>query len=290
MEIEFVKVSPTQNMTILVTSPLDRAQYRDLAEKIMAYDNVHAEQVGFVEKARPPALARLQMAGGEFCANASLSLCAYLVWKNIAENNEENTADGILVPIEVSGADEIIHCTIKKTNDGFLGKINMPLPEMIMDFNTEISGKKYSFPVVYMPGISHVIIDIASITVKEEIIVEALISNMNAITKEDAIGLMFFDKKQSYIKPFVYVKTAGTEVWERGCGSGTAAMGAYLAHVSGKHIIADIAQPGGIIKVEADIKDGEKSNFKKINNITKISNLTIEGKIQIVAQGKAFLP
>ena len=272
MEVDFVKISPTQNMTILVTSPLDRAEYRDLAEKIMAYDNVYAEQVGFVEKAlNPQALARLQMTGGEFCGNASLALCAYLVWKGLAESNDECT-----VPIEVSGLDEVLYCDIKKVDNFFLGKIKMPVPDHIKDYCVEIMGKNHNFPVVYMPGISHVIVDTELVVDNMETIVDTLLLNFNSITKEDALGVMFYEKKHSCIKPFVYVKTAGTMVWERGCGSGTAALGAYLAHCFGKNVKVGIAQPGGTITAEADIAEG------------RIINLTIEGKIMIVAEGKAF--
>ena len=270
IEVDFVKISPTQNMTILVTSPLGRADYVKVAEKIMAYDNVHAEQVGIVEKAtKPQALAKLQMAGGEFCGNASLALCAWLVWKG--------RAGAGTIPIEVSGLDELLYCEIKKADDYFFGKISMPAPDSIKDFSMEITGKQYSFPVVYMPGISHVIVDTEQIAVSLEAIVDSLLTNLDTITNEDAFGIMFYDKKRSSIKPFVYVKTAGTKVWERGCGSGSAAVGAYLAHIFGKNVKADISQPGGIITVEAEIAD------------KKIMKLTIEGKIAIVAEGKAYL-
>ena len=273
MEVDFVKMSPTRNMTILVTTPLNRADYRELAEKIMAYDNVHAEQVGFLETpVNPQALARLQMAGGEFCGNASLSLCAYLVWKGKASCQHECT-----IPIESSGSDGLLYCTIRKSKDHFLGKINMPVPEIIRDCNAEINGRNYHFPVVYMPGISHVIVNTDKIDLSEEIIVDALLCNLEAITDEDAFGVMFYNEQDCCLKPFVYVKTAGTKVWERGCGSGTASLGAYLAYTSGKDIKADIPQPGGIITVEAAVAD------------KKITSITIEGKIRIVAEGKAYI-
>ena len=280
MEVDFVKIDPTQNMTILVTSPLDRACYRDVAEKIMAYENVYAEQVGFLEKPEnPQALARLQMAGGEFCGNASLSLCAYLVWKGRVECGES-----CRVPIEVSGADGILFCDIKKAepknqlaNNCFLGKIEMPVPETIKDFCIEIGGESFSFPLVYMPGISHVIVDIETVKLNEELLVETMMSNIHAFTNEDAMGVMFYDKTRCRIRPFVYVKTAGTKVWEKGCGSGTASLGAYLAHVSGKNVEADVVQPGGTIRVEAEVAAG------------KITKISIEGKIVIAAEGKAYL-
>jgi diaminopimelate epimerase len=88
---------------------------------------------------------------------------------------------------------------------------------------------------------------------------------------------MFYDKSACSIKPFVCVKTAGTKVWERGCGSGSAALGAYLAYNAGKSVKADITQPGGVITVEANLTDG------------KVASINIEGKIEIAAYGKALV-
>ena len=286
MEVEFVKISPTQNMTILVTTPVERKHYRDLAEKIMAYDSVHAEQVGFVEKPEnPKALARLQMAGGEFCGNAALSLCAYLVWKGDVEGAGLNSGlnSGLnlglcpeqrTVPIEVSGSRDILFCEIKKREGYYLAKFNMPVPESIGSFDTEIAG---SLPVVYMPGISHVIVDTEKLGVNKDQLVASLLSNHESFTKEDAFGIMFYDNKNCSIEPFVYVKTAGTKIWERGCASGSASIAAYMAHVSGKSVKLDITQPGGVITAEVNTADG------------KITGISVEGKIVIVAQGKAFL-
>jgi diaminopimelate epimerase len=271
MEVDFVKISPTQNMTILITSPVTRQQQPAVAQKVMAYDNVYAEQVGFVEKPdNPKAAARLQMAGGEFCGNATLSLCAYLVWKGDIECNDRCT-----VPVEASGASEILYCDITKKAGYFLAKIGMPVPERIENFNVKIEGTSHSLPVVYMPGISHVIVDMEKTNINKDLLVEKLILDTVSFTREEAFGIMFYDKNNCSIEPFVCVKTSDTKVWERGCGSGSGALGAYLAQTSGKSIKAEVSQPGGIITVEADMTDG------------KITNLSIEGKIVICAYGKA---
>lgn len=271
--VDFVKISPTQNMTILVTSPVDRQYQADVAKKIMAYDSVHAEQVGFVEKPdSPKAAARLQMAGGEFCGNASLSLCAWLVWNGTVECPGQCT-----VPIEVSGANELLHCKITQKDGFFLGKMNMPVPQAIKNFDIEIDGTGYKLPVVYLPGISHLIAETGKIKMEKRLFAEKLMERCNFFTKEDAFGIMFYDKAACAIEPFVYVKTVGTQIWERGCGSGSVALGAYLADISGGSITADIKQPGGIITVEVIADNG------------KITNVSIEGKIEIAAYGKAWL-
>ena len=275
VEVDFVKISPTQNMTVLVTSAVERRHYAAVAAKIMAYDSVYAEQVGFVEKpSDPAATARLQMAGGEFCGNAALSLCAYLVWSG------KVAADAVRVPIEVSGSDEILHCRIKREHNHFLGTIKMPLPLAIESFNAEIAGQSRVLPVVHFPGITHVIVN--GEHGDKIAIAETLAENSSLFTNTDAFGIMFYEKNSSeksglFLTPFVCVKTLGTKVWERGCGSGSAALGAYLAHNRGENIKMDVMQSGGTITVEVAVTNGE------------IAGISIEGKVEISAWGKALL-
>ena len=89
MELQFVKMNPTRNMTILVETPVPRAKHGEIAKQLMAEDSVCAEQVGYIEPAlHPLAAARLQMMGGEFCGNASMSLAALLAMREGLENGE----------------------------------------------------------------------------------------------------------------------------------------------------------------------------------------------------------
>ena len=48
MEISFVKVSPTQNVTILVTSAVAREAQGAVAARLLEWDSVCGEQVGFL--------------------------------------------------------------------------------------------------------------------------------------------------------------------------------------------------------------------------------------------------
>lgn len=277
MEVDFVKISPTQNMTILVTSPVDRELYGEITEKIMAYDHVHAEQVGFIEKPMDPnAAARLQMAGGEFCGNASISLCAYLLWNAKLECGGSSAPDKYSIPIECSGLNELLYCDITKKDNYFLGKINMPVPKTVENFDIKIAGKNYSLPVVYMPGISHIIAETEKLDIDKNLFAETLIENNSSFTDVEAFGVMFYEKPDT-ITPFVYTSQVGSKVWERGCGSGSAALGAYLAITAGKSITVDVKQPGGVITVGVDITN------------ERISGIRVESKIKIVAYGKAII-
>ncbi len=71
----FFKFSPGGNTTVLLLdknfSPQERAA---IAAEVLAPLHLHAEQAGFVDLAIP----RLEMAGGEFCLNATRTLGALL--------------------------------------------------------------------------------------------------------------------------------------------------------------------------------------------------------------------
>ena len=75
MKLEYIKTDPTSNITVLVRTPVERAKQPEAAENIMAADR-QCEQVGFVEESESG--TRLQMMGGEFCGNASMSLAAVM--------------------------------------------------------------------------------------------------------------------------------------------------------------------------------------------------------------------
>ena len=95
--------------------------------------------------------------------------------------------------------------------------------------------------------------------------------------RADALGVIRYDEKKKAIEPIVYVPATDSAVWERGCGSGTAALGCWKAWSSGELFCGAISQPGGIITVRADVRDNA------------VVDLMITGTVRIVARGEAFL-
>ena len=91
-----------------------------------------------------------------------------------------------------------------------------------------------------------------------------------------AFGILLFDEEKSELRPLVSVKDV-TLIWERGCGSGTSAIGAYLAVKAGKSLSVSLKQPGGVMGAEVSMENG------------KIESLQITGKVSIVAKGTAFI-
>ncbi|MBR5122417.1 MAG: diaminopimelate epimerase, partial [Anaerotignum sp.] len=66
-------------------------------------------------------------------------------------------------------------------------------------------------------------------------------------------------------------------IWERGCGSGTSAVGYYLAQKEGKSLSVSLKQPGGIMGAEFSMEN------------EKITALSITGNVSVVAKGTAFI-
>lgn len=264
MKLSFVKLSPTRNITILVADPLPRELHAAIAERLMDGECVGGEQVGFIEAAEMSgARARLQMMGGEFCGNAAMCIASLAAREDGIVTGETRT-----LPIEISGADDVLECRVECTEDGFGCRVRMPLPMSISPME--------GFTVVRLPGIAHAVVECTS---PDELRprAEAMLRDIAKDIDEDAVGLMLYSPEKSSLMPLVYVRSTDTMVWERGCGSGSAAIGAYAAWKRGGTARVSLTQPGGTITAEAECS-GEK-----------IKALSIEGRVRIVCEGYAYI-
>ncbi len=264
-QISYYLMDPTKNMTILVETPVPEASFPFVAEKLMTIEP-GAEQVGFVRGSEVAAvsgserganadgkkiveeLPTLQMAGGEFCGNASMSAAVYYAMQG-------GISEGTLL-LRVSGAREPVEVQVKRSRDeSWQGRVHMPKP---------VSIAEESFPdgsvhtVVRFEGIAHVIMDEAGADVQQLPIealkqdparAEALAASWCEHLHTDAIGLMFLNEAHDGMQPLVYVPVAGTCIWESSCASGTTAVGAYLAQKAGAAHYS-LRQPGGVLQIE----------------------------------------
>ena len=101
MTLQYTVIDPTKNITLLVTTPMPRARYAQIASQLLALEK-DAEQVGFLESSDEQDAA-LQMMGGEFCGNAAMSLGAWLC------RGETEGVDRHLT-LDVSGVDSPVSC------------------------------------------------------------------------------------------------------------------------------------------------------------------------------------
>ena len=239
--IRYVTLDPTGNLTCLVLDPVPEADRARVTAALMD----RCEQVGYLQEARhPEAAARLQMMGGEFCGNASMAAAAYLV-------REGRIPEGTEALLEVSGAADPVRCRVARLSDSrFSGTVAMP-PVL------EISSCRVGpFPAaaVRMEGISHMILEDVSL---EKEAAEALLLAAAEKLPDPAVGLLRWDSAAGFMTPLVFVRQSGTLVWETGCGSGSTALGAFLAARRGDGITrSEIRQPGGTLCTEVFISGG----------------------------------
>lgn len=269
MEIQYYKINPTGNITLIVETPVPRESQASVAAYLMSLDK-DAEQVGFLEKAESPDSAlRLQMMGGEFCGNASIAAAALEFSRLIP-----SPADKAALSIEVSGAGKPLSINVECIGENkFSGSVSMPLPESYFDCELVYKGKHHTLPVVRMPGICHAIItDGISLDFAEEAIAEWCRQ-----LSTEALGLMFYNSAEGLLRPLVYVQSTGSTVWESSCASGSCAVCAYESFKCGDGTIISLTQPGGTLKVKSSCTRGA------------VFGITLTGSAEIVGQYSALI-
>lgn len=259
MRAEIVRADPTGNATILVLSPVPAAERASAAARLMTLDGGWAEQVGFVS--RDGENDRLDMMGGEFCGNASMSLAAFLA--------NERGFEAAAIPLSVSGAPEKVLCSVVKGGEDWSCSVDMPLPESLEPEDFVLGEEVFRLHTVRFFGIVHIIVPGGALSREEA---EEAVRKWAADTGAAALGLLLFSREKLELTPLVYVRATDSAVWERGCASGTSAIGAYLAHSSGGAATAEIRQPGGVIGIEAAAKKG------------KVTSLRILGKVRLLGK------
>lgn len=265
MDLRYTVIDPTKNITLLVTTPVPRDVQPRLAAQLLALEK-DAEQVGFAEglAAGQP---RLQMMGGEFCGNATMSMAAWL-------HRDLPVGQTRSMRLPVSGVEAPVSCQITHIDECFIGTVSMPLPERIEQIFLPIGDVQQSLPVVFLPGICHVI---APVNLLAKTQAEETLRRWGEQLPSEAIGLLLFEEETMCFSPLVYVKPTDSCVWERGCGSGSAALGAYLSNLRGTNQCLSLRQPGGTIQVVTQMQ-GET-----------LSALTITGIVQLGQEKKVRL-
>jgi diaminopimelate epimerase len=276
---EIITADPAGNITVFV---LGQVRDRDrVVRRIMADGDLRAEQAGFVVPPLSPAGRwRLEMMGGEFCGNAARSfglLAARLL------GLEGKAA----VTVETSGMDRPL--TVRVDMDaapgpgapaaavagapgpdpeGFGGSAELDIPGPLRETSILLEGQ--TLPMLVFDGITHVIApDMAPERGRFEAIkkaAEAACGPEAAEAGAAALGVMFWDRREQFMTPAVYVYRSETLVFESSCGSGSAALAVWLDREAASSAAAapgdrgegrySIRQPGGIIETRVARRDG----------------------------------
>lgn len=266
-KVKYTKINPSGNISLIVESHIERNEQSRVAALLMARDE-QAEQVGFLERPdNARCSARLQMMGGEFCGNASLSAAALLLRRAVAP-----VGAPCELSLEVSGAPEPVGISGSVADDGaFVGTVSMPLPESISEFCFLDGFECRTLPLVRFPGIAHAIVKGSPLPDAER-----LARLWCAQVRTEALGLMFLDERASRLTPLVYVASTGTAVWEGSCASGTAAVAAYLAELDGEGAELTLSEPRGTVSASARCLHGVVTELKMRSRAEFMGEFTVE--------------
>ena len=267
-EFKYKILNPGGNKTALVIGNEYSEDEKKKINDIILEENIDVEQVGFLSSTKN----RLDMAGGEFCVNATR--CA--IWHYLK-------GKGGTINIEVSG--------IKETIKGWISEDDLKKVYAKLPINKSIENlvkKEGIYNLVYLDGITHAVISeadskefIENLKQNEEQTKQKLKSLMEKIkTKESAVGIILTEKNKetTRIYPIVWVKSVDTVYYETACGSGSLATAIfnYMVYHAHNH---EIIQPSGyIINVEIN-EDAEMIESAIISGIVIGEGEMKNGKI-----------
>jgi len=248
MELRYRILDPTGNITALAESPVGAAERQAAAAAIMQrHDDV--EQVGFLNPEGEDGLPALQMAGGEFCGNATMCAAALLSLR---------CGGGDTVRLRVSGAGQPMEVKLCRTgDDSFRAELQMPPAIDITERAFAFEGLRGRLPLVRMEGISHMVVESPSpffALLDDPETAERAVKAFCAELSADGLGLLFLEGEgqERRMTPLVYIPGSGTVFWENSCASGSAAVGMYLAAGNASPTEVSLREPGGVLHVASD--------------------------------------
>ncbi len=275
MELHFVKMNPSGNLTVLITDPVQREQYSEVAQRIMRPESIGAEQVGFIQRTENG--LRMEMMGGEFCGNASRCFAAWKQFLN-PENQAENSIFLPGIPehtkVNVSGAESPLDATAyavgEKTYEVFL---DIPLPrEMKIVESVEFG----HIAVVVFDGIVHIVLPDRKPEESDEEAAQAVLRKENL--PDTAFGLMYYDQSAKRLVPYVVVNETDSRVWESSCGSGSCAVALWLALRSKcTEQTFRLMQPGGELIVSIAKEHG------------RLARISLGGPVRVETCGTVYI-
>ena len=241
----YFRANPCGNITGFVVAPVYPGYRKAYTDCIMEQIDKDVEQVGFISPAYEGAPLRMDMMGGEFCANATRAYGLY--------SAGFYDTDGLVdIEVYVSGHEGTTDVIADVKNQ----KAYVALDDPIGRENLTIDGKDCT--LIKLPGISHLIVE----GEEDKDFVNKALEVLKKDHKDEAYGVLFFDKEKLEMIPYVYVEGSETLFREGSCGSGTIAVVNYLeddiAKLDEDYKIS-IKNPAGELEVFVyEFEDGKK--------------------------------
>jgi diaminopimelate epimerase len=155
----------------------------------------------------------------------------------------------------------------------------MPAAYQLNNWEGEVEGVKLEGTLVKLDGISHLLLKENEYL--QDDLMEKTVKKLAEESKADALGVIKYKKrgKKYEITPCIYVPGTGSLVFERGCGSGTLALGFYKAEQEANSLQLTVVQPGGTITANVKLAASRDSiTVKRVHLQTKV-DITCTGKV-----------
>lgn len=244
LKLRVLRADPAGNITLYVLDPVEPALRPRVTAHLMGIERFHAEQLAYC---CPPIMGgqgRIEMAGGEFCGNATRAFAMVM-------QQEMGFPSPAQLSLEVTGCDHLVaaHSDLSAGT----AQAEMPLPRSVR--RLEVEGQ--SCTLVDLVGIAHLVVEHVEPDMGFFQRVEPVFQDIPDL---DAYGVMFLDRAQDRMTPLVKVPSANTLVWEGSCGSGSVAcaVACHCGDPDGSYLQA-LHQPAGNIRVALDIRAGQLS-------------------------------
>lgn len=235
MTLHVQRANPSGNITLFVLDPVPPGDRAGISARLMSGSDI--EQVGFVCPPVQGGAGRLEMAGGEFCGNAT---------RAFGMLTAESLGGPAQVRVEVSGCSHPV--TVDVDLAGRTARAQMPLPR-------SVRRREGLGTLVDLVGIAHFVVEDVPPSLDFFQRVEPLFQDIPGL---DAYGVIFLDTAKGAMTPLVKVPAAGTLVWEGSCGSGSlAAAAAQSQNAPDGPFVRDYVQPAGTIQVTVVRRGGE---------------------------------
>lgn len=244
-ELTVVRADPAGNITLFVLDPVPKALRPAVAARLTALPGYDAEQVGFACPPRPGFDGQMEMAGGEFCGNASRAYGMLLA-------RQRGIIGKTSLTLSVSGTEHPV--PVDLDTEAGTARASMPLPCSV----DRIAADGIEGTLVDLGGIVHFVTRRAP----DAAILARLEPRICAPRREGgfagAYGVIFLHGGR--MTPLVKVPAAGTLVWEGSCGSGSlaAAVAESLGGGDG-HFVREYVQPAGTVRAELEWRGGAVS-------------------------------
>lgn len=255
MKKEFLINAAGGNATAIMVldSKQDRSWYAKHGDTLLKkYEHLGAEQSGFLI----PSASHFEMAGGEFCGNATRSAAVAMFVLTASPD----------LSYTVSGFDGQVNSKVEQINTTTYDVTSI-FPGMYSQLSTEnvMLDDGSSAHVVDLGGIVHVLIQNDLPTNYER--QHASIRKQFTLDDRPAVGVVWYqsDGNDVRIDPVVWVKEIDSFFYETSCGSGSIAAGVVtrsskIEQVSGAFIEVKIIGDDILLRSEMEVLNHERND------------------------------